>query len=146
MIKNKEYTASLIFCSSHKHLEEKDFLENFKDFYPDSTMGHEILSQLEKFYAWTIFNDIYENRRFTSAIYMCAIAVAMGYKGSFIWLGLIFITPAQLMLIRKEKISRVFLAILKNIMDTLRYRIRSLRIIKRALRCKNLIAFVLLVL
>ncbi|EPW0562669.1 alpha-2,3-sialyltransferase [Campylobacter upsaliensis] len=108
LIKNEEYTTSLIFCSSHKHLEEKDFLENFKDFYPDSTMGHEILSQLEQFYAWTIFNDVYKNRRFTSAIYMCAIAVAMGYKELYL-AGIDFYnTGSTYAYTQRENLTRIF--------------------------------------
>ncbi|ECJ8453782.1 alpha-2,3 sialyltransferase [Campylobacter upsaliensis] len=108
LIKNEEYTTSLIFCSSHKHLEEKDFLENFKDFYPDSTMGHKILSRLEKFYAWTIFNDVYKNRRFTSAIYMCAIAVAMGYKELYL-AGIDFYnTGSTYAYTQGENLTRIF--------------------------------------
>lgn len=46
--------------------------------------GKEFLQKLEAFFAFMQFNELHYNARPTSGIYMCAVAIALGFKEIFI--------------------------------------------------------------
>ncbi len=82
LINKQEYETELIFCSNFNlaHLEDAHFLKNFPFYFPDALLGYDFIKKLKEFDALFKFNEIYFQQRITSAIYMCAVAVALGYK------------------------------------------------------------------
>ncbi|MCZ0771909.1 alpha-2,3-sialyltransferase [Campylobacter hepaticus] len=83
---NNEYTIDKIICSTFKlpFIENDNFINKFYDFFPDAKLGYEIIENLKEFYAYIKYNEIYFNKRITSGIYMCAIAIALGYKNIYL--------------------------------------------------------------
>ncbi|EAK2629560.1 alpha-2,3-sialyltransferase [Campylobacter coli] len=86
LVFNNEYKMENIFCSTFNlpFIEKDNFINKFYDFFPDAELGHKIIENLKKFYAYIKYNEIYLNKRITSGIYMCAIAVALGYKNIYL--------------------------------------------------------------
>ncbi|ELD3669886.1 alpha-2,3 sialyltransferase, partial [Campylobacter jejuni] len=82
LIQNQEYETELIVCSNFNltHIESENFLKNFYDYFPDAHLGYDFFKQLKEFNAYFKFHEIYFNQRITSGIYMCAVAIALGYK------------------------------------------------------------------
>lgn len=78
----KEYQFDLIFCSNFNlyHMESKEFVKNFHSYFPDARLGYGLFKKLKEFNAFCKFNEIYFEKRITSGVYMCAIAIALGYK------------------------------------------------------------------
>ncbi|MCR6591459.1 alpha-2,3 sialyltransferase [Campylobacter insulaenigrae] len=81
LIYKNEYHISNILCATFNldHMVDQNLLNKAKDYFPNSEFGYEYLKKLKKFHTFIKFNEIYNNRRITSGIYMCAVAVAMGY-------------------------------------------------------------------
>ncbi|HEH5157299.1 TPA: alpha-2,3-sialyltransferase, partial [Campylobacter coli] len=86
LVFNNEYKIENIFCSTFNlpFIEKDNFINKFYDFFPDAKLGHKIIENLKEFYAYIKYNEIYLNKRITSGIYMCAIAVALGYKNIYL--------------------------------------------------------------
>ncbi|HEB9419081.1 TPA: alpha-2,3 sialyltransferase [Campylobacter coli] len=82
LIANQEYETELIICSNFNqaHLENEIFRKSFYDYFPDAYLGYDFFKQLKEFDAYFKFHEIYLNQRITSGIYMCAVAIALGYK------------------------------------------------------------------
>ncbi|EAJ4910618.1 alpha-2,3-sialyltransferase, partial [Campylobacter jejuni] len=82
LILKNEYEIKNIFCSTFNlpFIESNDFLHQFYNFFPDAKLGYEVIENLKEFYAYIKYNEIYFNKRITSGVYMCAIAIALGYK------------------------------------------------------------------
>ncbi|HED6756952.1 TPA: alpha-2,3 sialyltransferase [Campylobacter coli] len=82
LIANQEYETELIICSNFNqaHLESENFRKSFYDYFPDAYLGYDFFKQLKEFDAYFKFHEIYLNQRITSGIYMCAVAIALGYK------------------------------------------------------------------
>ncbi|EOI0502918.1 alpha-2,3-sialyltransferase [Campylobacter coli] len=82
LIANQEYETELIICSNfdQAHLENKNFRKSFYNYFPDAHLGYDFFKQLKEFDAYFKFHEIYLNQRITSGIYMCAVAIALGYK------------------------------------------------------------------
>lgn len=82
LIQNQEYETELIMCSNYNqaHLENENFVKTFYDYFPDAHLGYDFFKQLKEFNAYFKFHEIYLNQRITSGVYMCAVAIALGYK------------------------------------------------------------------
>lgn len=78
--KNEEYQSELIFCVLYEHHDNDEFVKNFSRFFPDARISFKILKRLKKFYAKINYADLYEDKRITMGVYMCGMAVAMGYR------------------------------------------------------------------
>ncbi|WP_261798052.1 alpha-2,3-sialyltransferase [Campylobacter peloridis] len=86
LIQNKEYNIENIICSTFNLplMDNENFIKLFPDYFCDALLGHEILAKINDFLAFIKYNEIYENKRITSGIYMCGIAVALGYKNIYL--------------------------------------------------------------
>ncbi|MBT0864966.1 alpha-2,3-sialyltransferase, partial [Campylobacter coli] len=86
LVFNNEYKIENIFCSTFNlpFIEKDNFINKFYDFFPDAKLGHKIIENLKEFYSYIKYNEIYLNKRITSGIYMCAIAVALGYRNIYL--------------------------------------------------------------
>lgn len=84
LIEKKEYNIENIICSTFNLplVDNENFIKNFNTYFCDAYLGHEILHK--DFLAYIKYNEFYENKRITSGIYMCAIAVALGYKNIYL--------------------------------------------------------------
>ncbi|WP_291953368.1 alpha-2,3-sialyltransferase [Campylobacter sp.] len=86
LIDKNEYEIKNIVCSSFNldNLDGKDFIRNFYSYFPDAILGFDLIKKIKDFHSFVKFNEIYNEQRITSGIYMCAVAVAMGYKNIYI--------------------------------------------------------------
>ncbi|EAJ8916637.1 TPA: alpha-2,3 sialyltransferase [Campylobacter jejuni] len=86
LIQNKEYNIENIICSTFNLplIDNESFIKLFPSCFCDALLGHEVLSKINDFLAFVKYNEIYENKRITSGIYMCAAAVALGYKNIYL--------------------------------------------------------------
>lgn len=81
LIKNKEYEVDLIFCSNSNLPDDgQKFTKDFYAYFPDATLISDYAVKLKEFDIFYKFNAIYLNQVITSGIYMCAVAIALGYK------------------------------------------------------------------
>lgn len=84
LIKNKEYKIDNFVCSNFKlhsiYENHLNFIKYFDIFFPDANLGSNFLEKLKEFNAYICYNELYEDKRITSGIYMCAVAVALGHK------------------------------------------------------------------
>ncbi|EAI4335337.1 alpha-2,3 sialyltransferase [Campylobacter jejuni] len=82
LIYNNEYQIDNILCATFNldHMVEKQFIDKFNDYFPKATLAYKYLQQLQDFHVFIKFNEIYKDRRITSGVYMCAVAIALGYK------------------------------------------------------------------
>ncbi|HEG5919192.1 alpha-2,3 sialyltransferase [Campylobacter lari] len=83
VLKNKnEYNIDNIFCATFNldHMVNKIFIDKFSDYFPGVMLAYDLIRNLHKFHEFIKFNEIYNDRRITSGIYMCAIAIALNYK------------------------------------------------------------------
>ncbi|AJC91252.1 alpha-2,3-sialyltransferase [Campylobacter subantarcticus] len=86
LIEKKEYNIENIICSTFNlpTVDNENFIKNFNNYFCDAYLGHEILHNIKDFLAFIKYNELYENNRITSGIYMCAIAIALGYKNIYL--------------------------------------------------------------
>ncbi|MBZ7954670.1 alpha-2,3 sialyltransferase [Campylobacter sp. W0018] len=86
LIENQEYFIKNIICSTFNLplIEDKNFIKLFPSYFCDAVLGHELLYNIKDFLTFIKYNEIYESRRITSGIYMCAIAIALGYKNIYL--------------------------------------------------------------
>ncbi|AJC88165.1 alpha-2,3-sialyltransferase [Campylobacter insulaenigrae] len=86
IIDKDEYDIKNIVCSSFglESIDSRNLLEFFYNYFPDTIFGFDLIKQLKEFHSFIKFNEIYNEQRITSGIYMCAFAVAMGYKNIYI--------------------------------------------------------------
>lgn len=85
-IKEKtEYTIEHLIVSNFGNpiLKERK-LDGFFDLFPEVIEGYSQLSKLIEFDQYVRFNEVFLNRRVTSGVYMCAVAIANGYKKIFL--------------------------------------------------------------
>lgn len=82
LIENQEYETELIMCSNFNltYLENENFLKSFYDYFPDAHLGYDFFKKLKEFNTYFKFHELYLNQRITSGIYMCAVAIVLGYK------------------------------------------------------------------
>lgn len=82
MIEKGEYEVENIICSNLgvDYVDPSCFIKNFYPNFPDANLGYDFLKKLKEFDAFVKYREIYLNQRITSGIYMCAIAIALGYK------------------------------------------------------------------
>ncbi|OEV44255.1 alpha-2,3 sialyltransferase [Campylobacter jejuni] len=86
LIQNGEYIIENIVCSTFNlpSINDESFIKLSPSYFCDTLLGHEVLSKINDFLAFVKYNEIYENKRMTSGIYMCATAVALGYKNIYL--------------------------------------------------------------
>lgn len=86
LIEKKEYNIENIVCSTFNlsTVDSENFIKNFNSYFCDAYLGHEMLHNIKDFLAFIKYNELYENNRITSGIYMCAIAIALGYKNIYL--------------------------------------------------------------
>ncbi|EAJ6153162.1 alpha-2,3 sialyltransferase [Campylobacter lari] len=86
LIQNKEYNIENIICSTFNLplIDDESFIKLFPSYFCDALLGHEVLAKINDFLTFVKYNEIYENKRITSGIYMCAAAVALGYKNIYL--------------------------------------------------------------
>ncbi len=86
LIQNEEYNIENIVCSTInlEYIDGFQFVDNFELYFSDAFLGHEIIKKLKDFFAYIKYNEIYNRQRITSGVYMCATAVALGYKSIYI--------------------------------------------------------------
>ncbi|MBZ7945635.1 alpha-2,3-sialyltransferase, partial [Campylobacter sp. RM10532] len=85
LIENQEYFIENIICSTFKiHKYYDNFFQHFDTFFSECLLGYKILDSLKEFSSYIYFNEIYHDQRITSGIYMCAIAIALGYKNIYL--------------------------------------------------------------
>ncbi|MFY4724217.1 alpha-2,3-sialyltransferase [Campylobacter jejuni] len=86
LVQKNEYIIDNLICSSFDlpYIDGPNLIENFKLYFSDAFLGHEIIKKLKDFFAFIKYNEIYKNQRITSGVYMCAVAVALGYKNIYV--------------------------------------------------------------
>ncbi|SDD90430.1 alpha-2,3-sialyltransferase [Riemerella columbipharyngis] len=85
LISNNEYDIENIVCSTLGFCDTDRYSkENFDKIFVDCIYGYDIFKNLKDFNSFFRYNEIYNDRRITSGIYMCAIAIALGYKKIYI--------------------------------------------------------------
>ncbi|MDO5055388.1 MAG: alpha-2,3-sialyltransferase [Pasteurella oralis] len=84
--KNNEYSVDKIILSSFNHpTVDLSKSENIKKLFIDVINGYEeYLSKLSDFDIYLRYKELYESQRITSGIYMCAVAIAMGYTDIYL--------------------------------------------------------------
>ncbi len=80
----KEYEIENIVVSDFNLKHMDSFYLRYSHVFDDVVCGSEQLFNLRDFYAFIRYNELYHERRITSGIYMCAFAVALGYKEIYI--------------------------------------------------------------
>ncbi|MGC6408548.1 alpha-2,3-sialyltransferase [Bisgaard Taxon 45] len=83
---NNEYFVDEIILSSFNHptvdLEQNQKIQNL---FVDAINGYEnYLAKLTAFDVYLRYKELYENQRITSGVYMCAVAIAMGYTDIYL--------------------------------------------------------------
>ncbi|MBZ7997273.1 alpha-2,3 sialyltransferase [Campylobacter canadensis] len=78
----QEYNIENIFCTLFNliNIENEHFINNFYSCFPDAINAYDYFKKLKNFDAFCKFNELYLNNRITQGIYMCAIAIALGYS------------------------------------------------------------------
>lgn len=88
LIKNNEYKYEYadIILSSFVNLGDSELkkIKNVQKLLTQVDIGHYYLNKLPAFDAYLQYNELYENKRITSGVYMCAVATAMGYKDLYL--------------------------------------------------------------
>ncbi|NBI12888.1 CMP-Neu5Ac--lipooligosaccharide alpha 2-3 sialyltransferase [[Haemophilus] felis] len=83
--KRKEYECENFIISSFRSpLIDLNIVNNFKLLFPNVIDGYDYLSKLEAFDQYIRFNEVYEDKRITSGVYMCAVAIAAGYQDIYL--------------------------------------------------------------
>ncbi|TLD84148.1 alpha-2,3-sialyltransferase [Helicobacter trogontum] len=80
----KEYEIDNIVVSNFNLNHIDSCYLQYLYIYDDIICGSRQLARLKDFYAFIRYNELYCERRITSGIYMCAFAVALGYKEIYI--------------------------------------------------------------
>ncbi len=81
----QEYKIDNIVVSNFNFTHTDSLYFKYLRIFDTIVCGSEQLSILKDFYDFIRYNEIYyDNRRITSGIYMCAFAVALGYKEIYI--------------------------------------------------------------
>ena len=78
-----EYEIDNIVVSDFD-LHIDNFYKIHETFFSDIVRGSMYLSKLNDFFEFIRHNEVHKNKRITSGIYMCAFAVALGYKNIYI--------------------------------------------------------------
>ncbi|HEB9350875.1 TPA: alpha-2,3 sialyltransferase [Campylobacter coli] len=86
LIQKNEYTINNLICSSFglPYIDGVNFISNFELYFSDAFLGHKIIKKLKDFFAFIIYNEVHKKQRITSGVYMCATAVALGYKNIYV--------------------------------------------------------------
>ncbi|HHF2837085.1 TPA: alpha-2,3-sialyltransferase, partial [Haemophilus influenzae] len=86
LIKNNEYEYADIILSSFLNLGDSELkkIQRLEKLLPQIDLGHSYLKKLRAFDAHLQYHELYENKRITSGVYMCAVATAMGYKDLYL--------------------------------------------------------------
>ncbi|HHV6884921.1 TPA: alpha-2,3-sialyltransferase, partial [Haemophilus influenzae] len=86
LIKNNEYEYADIILSSFLNLGDSEFkkIQRLEKLLPQIDLGHSYLRKLRAFDTHLQYHELYENKRITSGVYMCAVATAMGYKDLYL--------------------------------------------------------------
>ncbi|WP_105891557.1 alpha-2,3-sialyltransferase, partial [Haemophilus influenzae] len=86
LIKNNEYEYADIILSSFVNLGDSELkkIKNVQKLLTQVDIGHYYLNKLPAFDAYLQYNELYENKRITSGVYMCAVATVMGYKDLYL--------------------------------------------------------------
>ncbi|MBZ8002644.1 alpha-2,3-sialyltransferase [Campylobacter canadensis] len=82
----KTYKIENIFCSSYKvpYIDNYRILDIFNDYFCDVVLAHNFINKLKSFKQLINYNEIFFNKRITSSVYMCAVAIALGYKNIYL--------------------------------------------------------------
>ncbi|HHF3692462.1 TPA: alpha-2,3-sialyltransferase [Haemophilus influenzae] len=83
LIKNNEYEYADIILSSFLNLGNSE-LKKIQGLLPQIDLGHNYLKKLRALDTHLQYHELYENKRITSGVYMCAVATAMGYKDLYL--------------------------------------------------------------
>ncbi|WP_373421156.1 alpha-2,3-sialyltransferase [Haemophilus influenzae] len=83
LIKNNEYEYADIILSSFLNLGHSE-LKKIQSLLPQIDLGHNYLKKLRAFDTHLQYHELYEDKRITSGVYMCAVATAMGYKDLYL--------------------------------------------------------------
>nr|PRK35083.1 Alpha-2,3-sialyltransferase (CST-I) [Haemophilus influenzae] len=59
-------------------------LKKIQSLLPQIDLGHNYLKKLRAFDTHLQYHELYEDKRITSGVYMCAVATAMGYKDLYL--------------------------------------------------------------
>ncbi|HHV6589952.1 TPA: alpha-2,3-sialyltransferase, partial [Haemophilus influenzae] len=88
LIKNNEYKYEYtdIILASFLNLGDSTLkkIQHLEKLLPQIDLGHCYLKKLRAFNAHLQYHELYENKRITSGVYMCAVATAMGYKDLYL--------------------------------------------------------------
>lgn len=84
--KNNAYFVDEIILSSFNHptvdLEQSEKIQNL---FVDAINGYDhYLAKLTAFDVYLRYKELYESQRITSGVYMCAVAIAMGYTDIYL--------------------------------------------------------------
>lgn len=77
-----EYSIDHLILSSAELTEL--WVDNIIRLFPDVIQSTSILSKLTEFDQYIRFNELFFNKRVTSGVYMCAVAIANGYKNIYL--------------------------------------------------------------
>lgn len=85
-IKEKdEYSIENLVISNFGNPALKEgTLDGFLNLFPEVITGYSQLSKLTEFDQYIRFNELFFNKRVTSGVYMCAVAIANGYKNIYL--------------------------------------------------------------
>ena len=76
------FRCNQFYFEDHYFLGKK--IKNVQKLLTQVDIGHYYLNKLPAFDAYLQYNELYENKRITSGVYMCAVATVMGYKDLYL--------------------------------------------------------------
>ncbi|HDR1342373.1 TPA: CMP-Neu5Ac--lipooligosaccharide alpha 2-3 sialyltransferase, partial [Pasteurella multocida] len=84
--RNNEYFVDNVILSSFNHpTVDLEKSQKIQALFIDVINGYEKhLSKLTAFDVYLRYKELYENQRITSGVYMCAVAIAMGYTDIYL--------------------------------------------------------------
>ncbi|MWV67595.1 alpha-2,3 sialyltransferase [Helicobacter saguini] len=92
LLQNKEYFFEELIMTGMP--EEFKSLDDFKRDYPNAIIGYKLLERIPAYFNYINFYELYFGQRPTSAVQLCAIAVARGYKEIYV-VGIDFYEKGQ---------------------------------------------------
>ncbi|WP_066388763.1 alpha-2,3-sialyltransferase [Helicobacter himalayensis] len=75
----QEYNIQNIVASTFNLSHMDSLYYTHKEIFSDIINGSCVLENIQEFFTFIRYSEIYHNRRITSGVYMCAFAVALGY-------------------------------------------------------------------
>ena len=84
LLYKNEYEIENIVVSDFNLSCADSFYLKYLQVFDETLRGSRFISKLKDFYTFVRYNELYHNKRITSGIYMCAFAVALGYKEIYI--------------------------------------------------------------